>query len=90
MFGRNLYVSSPYNYVITSVSWAPSGEYFAVGSFEMVRLCNKTGWTYSFNKIDSGSIFKISWSSDGTTLAGASVILKFKLGKWLSRIWKFS
>jgi intraflagellar transport protein 80 len=39
----------------------------------MIRLCNKTGWTYSFNKIDAGSIFKLSWSGDGTTLAGAGV-----------------
>ena len=70
-YGRNLFVSLPYNYVTTSVSWAPSGEYFAVGSFDMMRLCNKTGWTYSFNKIDSGSIFQLSWSGDGTTVAGA-------------------
>ena len=70
-YGRNLFVSLPYNYVITSVAWAPSGEYFAVGSFDMVRLCNKTGWTYSFNKTESGSIFKLAWSGDGTTVAGA-------------------
>ena len=70
-YGRNLFVSLPYNYVTTSVAWAPSGEYFAVGSFDMMRLCNKTGWTYSFNKIDSGSLFKLSWSGDGTTVAGA-------------------
>lgn len=72
-------MSLPYNYVTTSVAWAPSGEYFAVGSFEMIRLCNKTGWSYSFNKIDSGSILKLSWSGDGTTVGGAggngSVIL---------------
>ena len=37
----------------------------------MMRLCNKTGWTYSFNKVDSGSLFKLSWSGDGTTVAGA-------------------
>ena len=72
-YGRNLFVSLPYNYVTTSVAWAPSGEYFAVGSFDMVRLCNKTGWTYSFNKIDSGSIFKLSWSGDGTTVAGKTL-----------------
>ena len=70
-YGRNLFVSLPYNYVTTSVAWAPSGEYVAVGSFEMMRLCNKTGWTYSFNKVDSGSLFKLSWSGDGTTVAGA-------------------
>ena len=42
-YGRNLFVSLPYNYVTTSIAWAPSGEYFAVGSFDMMRLCNKTG-----------------------------------------------
>jgi intraflagellar transport protein 80 len=61
--------------VTTSVAWAPSGEYFAVGSFDMIRLCNKTGWTYAFNKVDSGSIFKLAWSGDGTALAGAGVNL---------------
>ena len=72
-------MSAPYNYVTTSIAWAPSGEYFAVGSFDMIKLCNKTGWTYSFNKIDSGSLFKLSWSSDGTTLAGAGVKNKNKI-----------
>jgi intraflagellar transport protein 80 len=45
----------------------------------MIKLCNKTGWTYSFNKIESGSLFKLSWSSDGTSLAGAGVIYLFNL-----------
>ena len=49
-FGRNLFTSSPYEYVITAVSWAPNGEFFAVGSFDMLRLCDKTGWTYSLVK----------------------------------------
>jgi len=72
-YGRNIFVSSNCNYVITSVSWANNGEYFAVGSFDTVRLCNKSGWTYSFNKVSAGSIFKLAWSSDGTTLSGAGV-----------------
>jgi intraflagellar transport protein 80 len=74
-YGRNVYVSSPYNYVITAIAWAPSGEYFAVGSYEMIKLCNRTGWTYSFNKIDSGSIMKLAWSADGTTISGAGVYI---------------
>jgi hypothetical protein len=49
--GRNLYSSAPYDYVINSVSWSPNGEYFAVGAYGMFKLCDKTGWTYSFNKI---------------------------------------
>lgn len=50
LIGRNLYSSAPYDYVISSVSWSPNGEYFAVGAFGMLKLCDKTGWTYSFNK----------------------------------------
>jgi len=70
-YGRSLFSSNPYDYVITSLAWAPNGEYFAVGSFEMLRLCDKTGWTYSFDKIDTGSLMKIVWSPDGTICAGA-------------------
>lgn len=73
-YGRNLYSSMLYNSVITSIAWAPSGEYFAVGSFMNIRLCNKTGWAYSFSKVDSGGIMSLSWSNDGTTLAAAGVI----------------
>lgn len=71
LLGRNLYSSAPYDYVISSVSWSPNGEYFAVGAFGMLKLCDKTGWTYSFNKTEVGSIEKVSWSSDGTLCAGS-------------------
>lgn len=37
----------------------------------MFKLCDKSGWTYSFEKTDSGSIMDISWSADGTIAAGA-------------------
>jgi len=37
-YGRQLYTSAAYDYVITSVRWSPNGELFAVGSFEMIRL----------------------------------------------------
>jgi intraflagellar transport protein 80 len=37
-YGRQLYTSAAYDYVITSVKWSPNGEFFAVGSFEMIRL----------------------------------------------------
>ena len=70
-YGRLLFASNPYDYVITSLAWAPNGEYFAVGAFEMLRLCDKTGWSYSFDKIETGSLMKIVWSPDGTICAGA-------------------
>ncbi|KAL2095935.1 hypothetical protein ACEWY4_008083 [Coilia grayii] len=42
-YGRLLYMSAPHDYPITSVAWAPDGELFAVGSFNTLRLCDKTG-----------------------------------------------
>lgn len=70
-YGRQLYNSSPYDHVITSVKWAPNGDYFAVGSFEMLRLCDRAGWSHSFDKPQCGSILSLSWSHDGTVVAGA-------------------
>ena len=55
------------------MSWAPNGEYFAVGAYGMFKLCDKTGWTYSFDKTECGSIMKLDWSSDSTICAGAGV-----------------
>ena len=70
-YGRLLYSSNAFDYVINSIRWAPNGEYFAVGAFEMLKLCDKTGWTYSFNKSNVGSLMKLCWSSDSTICAGA-------------------
>lgn len=70
-YGRLIYCSAPYEYVITAVSWSPSGDVFAVGSFNLIRLCDKAGWTHSFVKPNSGSIMKLTWSGDGTIIAGA-------------------
>jgi intraflagellar transport protein 80 len=58
--------------VITSIKWAPNGEYFCVGSYNTLRLCNKGGWTNSFNKLESGGIMDISWSNDSTSLTCAT------------------
>ncbi|KAF2978760.1 hypothetical protein EK904_012369, partial [Melospiza melodia maxima] len=70
-FGRVLYNSQPHEYPITAIAWALDGELFAVGSFNTLRLCDKTGWSYALEKPNTGSIFAISWSIDGTQLAGA-------------------
>uniref|UniRef100_A0A673BIA5 Uncharacterized protein n=1 Tax=Sphaeramia orbicularis TaxID=375764 RepID=A0A673BIA5_9TELE len=70
-FGRVLYSSSPHDYPITSLSWAPDGEVFAMGSFNTLRLCDKTGWSYALEKPNTGSVFSLAWSADGTQLAGA-------------------
>ena len=70
-FGRQLFTSRPMEHVVTAVAWCPSGECFAVGSFNMLRLCDKTGWTASRERIEAGSVMNVAWTSDGTQLAGA-------------------
>ena len=58
-------------HVVTSVGWSPNGEVFAVGSHDVIRLCDKTGWTHCRERIQTGSILSISWTPDGTQFAGA-------------------
>lgn len=70
-FGRQLYSSSQHHHPITSLSWSPDGQLFAVGSFNTLRLCDKAGWCHSLEKPSTGSIFNLAWSSDGTQVAGA-------------------
>lgn len=70
-FGRSLFSSSPFEFVITSVSWCPNGDTFAVGSYNFLRLCDGTGWSYSREKPESGSLLDMKWSADGTNCAAA-------------------
>jgi len=43
-FGRLVFqLAKPADHAITSVAWSPDGEMFAVGSFNSVRVCDKTG-----------------------------------------------
>eukprot|EP00002_Diphylleia_rotans_P010896 TRINITY_DN2155_c0_g1_i6.p1 TRINITY_DN2155_c0_g1~~TRINITY_DN2155_c0_g1_i6.p1 ORF type:complete len:511 (-),score=103.20 TRINITY_DN2155_c0_g1_i6:229-1761(-) len=37
----------------------------------MIRLCDKTGWTYSRIKSETGSIFDIAWTLDSTQFCGS-------------------
>jgi len=70
-YGRLMYSSSSHDYPITAISWSSDGDVFAVGSFNTLRLCDKTGWSCALEKPNTGSIFNISWSNDGTQVAGA-------------------
>ena len=58
--------------MVTAVSWAPNGEYFAIGAFGMLKLCDKTGWTHSHQKTDYGSVMDLQWSNDSSICAGAT------------------
>ncbi|PNH11834.1 Intraflagellar transport protein 80 [Tetrabaena socialis] len=71
-FGRLLYQSSLFDYPVTSVAWSPSGELFAVGSFNTLQLCDRMGWAYSKVHLkDTGSILSVCWTADSTQLAGS-------------------
>lgn len=70
-YSRLMSSSSAFDYPITSICWSPDGDLFAVGSFNTLRLCDKRGWSHALEKPNTGSIFNIAWSSDGTQLAGA-------------------
>ena len=70
-YGRLLFAAKPFDYPVTSIRWCPDGEMFAVGSFNILRLCDRTGWSYSMEKPDTGSLFNIAWTPDGTQLAAA-------------------
>ena len=41
-----MYSSAAHDYPITSAAWTPDGEMFAVGSFNTLRLCDRSGVCY--------------------------------------------
>ena len=70
-YGRQLFASRPMEHFVTAVGWCPNGDCLAVGSHNLLRLCDKTGWTHCRERVASGSIMAIAWTSDGTQFAGA-------------------
>jgi len=71
VYGRQLYTSMAHDYPITSLAWCPNGSVFAIGSYNTLRLCDKSGWSHSLEKPNTGSLFNIAWSNDGTQLCAA-------------------
>ncbi|EDW03268.1 GH11144 [Drosophila grimshawi] len=70
--GANLYSSAAEEYAITSVAFNPEKDYLLVGTFNMLKLCHSTGWSYSsarFTAPSVGSFYTLSWSTDGTQVA---------------------
>ena len=70
-YGRPLYSSLFYDYPVTSVAWCFDGNLFAVGSFNSLRLCDRSGWCHGLERSTTGSIMNVSWSDDGTQVAAA-------------------
>uniref|UniRef100_A0A914ZMI5 Intraflagellar transport protein 80 homolog n=1 Tax=Parascaris univalens TaxID=6257 RepID=A0A914ZMI5_PARUN len=69
-YGRQLFTSTSHDYPITSLAWNAEGDLFAVGSFNLLRLCDKAGWSHSLEKLATGSIFSLNWSPDSTQIVG--------------------
>ncbi|XP_057652979.1 intraflagellar transport protein 80 homolog [Diorhabda carinulata] len=69
--GRPIFSSGFHGNHITSIAWSPVGDLFAVGTYNTLRLCDYTGWSRSLDKPNTGCIYKMAWSADGTQLAGA-------------------
>nr|XP_019944246.1 PREDICTED: intraflagellar transport protein 80 homolog [Paralichthys olivaceus] len=88
-FGRLLYSSSAHDYPITSLSWAPNGEVFAVGSFNSLWLCEKTGLCYGKERHNMGSVINLAWSADSTQLAGACGKGHVILGHVVEQHWEW-
>lgn len=68
---RQLYSSRPLDNVVTSLAWSPNGSLFAVGSFNVVRVCDKVGWTHCRDRVNIGSLMSIAWTPDSTQFACA-------------------
>jgi len=67
-YHRLVYQSHPHNFVITTLKFNLSGEYLAVGLFETLKICDKTGWTHCVSKLEHGSVIDAKWSRDSNTI----------------------
>ncbi|XP_045512277.1 intraflagellar transport protein 80 homolog isoform X1 [Pieris brassicae] len=70
-FGQQVSISVKHDQPLTSVTWSPTGNMFVLGSYNLIRLCDLNGRSYCLDRPSTGSIYSISWSSDGTQLAAA-------------------
>ena len=48
--GRPLFSSGSHGYPITSLAWNRDGDLFAVGSYNLLRLCDKAGVSLHLKK----------------------------------------
>lgn len=84
-FGRMIFSSSPFEHPLTSLAWSTSAELFAFGSFNLIGICDKLGYCKTVEKPDSGSIYDMAWTSDGTQVAAAGGSGSVLFGNILNR-----
>eukprot|EP00759_Apiculatamorpha_spiralis_P037385 PhF_6_TR37224/c0_g1_i1/m.54912/K19678/IFT80; intraflagellar transport protein 80 len=89
-YGRMIFSSTAYESPITSVAFSPDGDYLAVGTMNQLRICDRTGWTYVRESLQSGSVTSLAWSQDGTQLAAAGSIGTVALAHLIHRsvVWR--
>jgi intraflagellar transport protein 80 len=68
-YGRLLFSSAPLESAVTALGWSPSGDLLAVGAFNTLHLCDRTGWAYSKAKPGCGGVLALAWTGDSTMLA---------------------
>lgn len=88
-FGRKIFASSPFEHPVTSISWCPNGDMFAIGSFNLIGVCDKMGWCYALETPNSGSLFEIAWTPDGTQVACAGGSGAVVFGHLLNRTYEW-
>lgn len=74
-FGRLLYSSQMLNYPISQIKWASHGQYFVVGSNNLLLFCDYRGWVYNYVNLDEenvGSILCVDWTGDSNQLSFGS------------------
>lgn len=78
-YGRTIFTGAAYasSQPITSIRFAADGELFAVGSFASLRVCDKTGWSHTNERMAHGSALAVEWMPDGTQMmmAGGDGVL---------------
>ena len=70
--GRLLFTSMALEHPVTSLNWSPDGTMFAVGSFNCLKLCDESGWSYCTDKPQVHSLFALAWSNDSLQVAAAT------------------
>jgi len=80
--GAPLAKSTELTHVVTSVAWAPQGDRLAVGTYGAVLLCDATGSVLHKQRAAGvGSLQALSWTADGSMVAGAGGAGRVCLGQ---------
>lgn len=67
-YGRNIFTSAAGEHPVTSVRFSADGEIFAVGAFMNIRVCDKTGWSHTYERMAEGSAMSVQWTPEGTQM----------------------